>query len=205
MTTCREDVPPNLSVQGGLGQQRAPATYFTRPPRRRSPHHSRHAWRARSDLPCLPRTIGRLAGVFFLLTILLGAAGESIYARLIAPEDATATAANLLAHTPLLRLGFASYLVEMALHDIAMTALFYELLRPVSRSISLLAAFFSLVGIAVKTFSRLFFVAPVAVLGDSDYLGAFTAEQRQALALVLLKLNAQGAPLLWCSSASMPC
>ena len=34
---------------------------------------------------------GPLAGVFFLLTILVGAAGESIYARLVVPEGATAT------------------------------------------------------------------------------------------------------------------
>jgi Domain of unknown function (DUF4386) len=31
------------------------------------------------------------------------------------------------------------------------------------------------------------------VLGGEDYLGAFPAEQSQALALVLLKVNAQGA------------
>lgn len=73
------------------------------------------------------------------------------------PGDAAATAINILAQASLLRLGFASYLVEMACL-IAATALFYDLLRPVSRSVSLLAAFFSLLGIAIKTLSR--FLAP---------------------------------------------
>jgi hypothetical protein len=76
--------------------------------------------------------------------------GESIQGRLVVPGDAAATATNILAHAPLLRLGFASYMVEMAC-QIAMTALFYDLLRPVSRSVSLLAAFLSLVRIAIKT------------------------------------------------------
>jgi len=37
-------------------------------------------------------------------------------------------------------LGFAVYLIEMAC-QIAMTALFYDLLRPAGKSISLVAAF----------------------------------------------------------------
>lgn len=139
-----------------------------------------------------PRAKARITGAFYLLTILLGGVGESIHGRLVVPGDATGTAANILAHASLLRLGFASYMVEMAC-NLAMTALFYDLLRPVSRSVALLAAFFSLVGIAIKTLSRLFFIAPLVVLGGEDYLGVFTVEQLQALALVLLKVNAQGA------------
>jgi hypothetical protein len=139
-----------------------------------------------------PRAKARITGVFFLLTILLGGVGESIHGRLVVPGDATATANNILAHAPLLRLGFASYLVEMAC-NIVMTALFYDLLRPVSRSVSLLAAFFSLVGIAIKTLSRLFYIAPLVVLDGADYLSVFNVEQLQALALVLLRVNVQGA------------
>jgi hypothetical protein len=77
--------------------------------------------------------------------------------------------------------------------QIAVTGLFYELLKPVSRSASLVAALISLVGIAIKTMSRLFYVAPLSVLGESSYLTSFDAEQRQALSLLLLKVNAQGA------------
>jgi Domain of unknown function (DUF4386) len=139
-----------------------------------------------------PRAKARITGAFYLLTILLGGVGESIHGRLVVPADATATAANILTHASLLRLGFASYMVEMAC-NIAMTALFYDLLRPVSRSVALLAALFSLVGIAIKTLSRLFFIAPLVVLGGEDYLGVFPVEQLRALALVLLKVNAQGA------------
>jgi hypothetical protein len=139
-----------------------------------------------------PKTLARITGVLYLLTIVLGAIGESIHGRLVVSGDASATATNLLTHSTLLRLGFASYMTEMAC-QIAVTALFYELLKPVSRSASLVAALISLVGIAIKTMSRLFYVAPLSILGDSSSLTAFDAQQRQALSLLLLRVNAQGA------------
>ena len=89
-------------------------------------------------------------------------------------------------------MGFAVYLIEMAC-QIAVTALFYGLLKPVSRSVSLLAAFLGLTGCIIKTLSRLFFVAPLLVLGGARYLSVFNAEQLQALALLFLKVNGQGA------------
>ena len=77
--------------------------------------------------------------------------------------------------------------------NVALTALFYDLLAPVSRSISLLAAFLSLVGCAVKTVSRVFFVAPLFLLGGAGYLAVFTREQLQALTLLFLDVNDHGA------------
>jgi hypothetical protein len=77
--------------------------------------------------------------------------------------------------------------------DIAMTAFFYELLKPVSRSVSLLAAFLTLVGCAIKTFSRAFYYAPLLILGGAHYLTVFNAAQLQALALLFLDVNDHGA------------
>ena len=70
-----------------------------------------------------------------------------------------------------------------------MTTLTYELLKPVSRSGSLLSAIFGLIGCAVKILSRLFFFAPLLVLGGAHYLRVFSAEQLHALALLLLRLD----------------
>jgi hypothetical protein len=104
------------------------------------------------------------------------------------------TATNILTHESLFRLGFAVYLIEMAC-QVAVTVLFYDLLKPAGRSVSLLAACLSFVGIAVKTFSRLFYIAPLLVLGGASYLSVFNAEQLQALSLLLLKVNDQGAAI----------
>src|SRR5258705_8709154 len=103
-----------------------------------------------------PRTKARITGVFYLLTAVTGIFAQAfVSGKLVVEGDASATATNILAHRDLFELSFAVYLIEMAC-NIAMTALFYDLLKPVSRSLSLLAAFFGLTGCIIKTFSRLF-------------------------------------------------
>jgi hypothetical protein len=95
---------------------------------------------------------------------------------------------STISHESVFRLGFAVYRVELAC-QITMTALMYDLLKPVSRSGSLLAAIFGLMGCAVKILSRLFFFAPLLVLGGAHYLSVFSAEQMHALALPSLRVD----------------
>src|SRR6266480_3835784 len=140
-----------------------------------------------------PRFEARITGAFYLLTILTGIFAQGFVSeRLVVSGDAAATATNILMHKSLFQLGFTAYLVEMAC-QVAMTALFYELLKPAGRSVSLLAAYLGLAGCVVKTFSRVFYIVPLFVLGRPSYLSVFSAEQLQALALLFLKVNDQGA------------
>lgn len=142
-----------------------------------------------------PRRLARITGAFYLLTMLTGIFAQGyVSGRLIVSGDAAATAANIIAHKTLYEWGFTVYLIEMAC-NVAITALFYELLKPVNRHVSLLAAFLGLAGCAIKTFSRAFYVAPLFVLGGSHYLNVFSPEELQALALLLLKINDQGAAI----------
>jgi hypothetical protein len=141
------------------------------------------------------RVKARVTGVFYLFTILTGIFAQGfVSGRLVADGDAAATATNILAHRGLFQLGFAVYLIEMAC-QIAITALFYDLLKPAGRSVSLVAAFLGLSGCVIKTFSRVFFIAPLFVLGGAHYLSVFSAEQLQALALLFLKVNDHGAAI----------
>jgi hypothetical protein len=140
-----------------------------------------------------PRTKARLAGVFYLLALLTGLFAQGfVSARLVVPGDASATANNILSHDGLFRLGFAVYMIEMVC-QIIMTVLLYDLLKPVNRSISLLAAVLGLVGCGIKTFSRLFYFAPLLVLGGTHYLSVFSGEQLNAVALLFLRVNDIGA------------
>ncbi len=140
-----------------------------------------------------PRFKARAAGALSLLTLLTGTFAQMfVSGRLVVEGDAAATAANILAHKSFFQLGFAVYLIEMAC-QIAMTALFYELLKPAGRSVSLIAAYLGLSGCVIKTVGRLFYIAPLFILGGAHYLNAFSLEQLQALALLFLKVNDHGA------------
>jgi hypothetical protein len=137
-----------------------------------------------------PRFKARIAGVFYLVTIVTRMLVEIfVRNRLVVPDDAAATAANILAHEPLWRWGFAGDIVAFASY-IALTALLFELFKPVNRSFSLVAAFFSLVASVVQAISSLFHLAPLVLLGGAPYLSVFTVEQLRALALMFLKLRA---------------
>src|SRR2546426_6766931 len=139
-----------------------------------------------------PRFEARITGAFYLLTILTGIFAQGfVSGSLVVEGDAAATATNILTHRGLFQLGFAVYLIEMAC-QIAITALFYELLKPAGRSVSLVAAFLGLTGCIIKMVSRLFYIAPLLVLGGTHYLSVFSLEQLQALALLFLKVNAHG-------------
>jgi hypothetical protein len=137
-----------------------------------------------------PRPRARITGVVYLLYFLTAVLGEFFLRSLVVSGDAAATANNILAHQPSFRLGLATGLIAVACY-IALTALFYDLFKPVNRSLSFLAAFFSLVGCAILAFGSLFQLAPLVVLGGSQYLSVFTVEQLRALALMFLELNTQ--------------
>src|SRR3954467_6384033 len=86
----------------------------------------------------------RVAGVAMLLSIVFGALGEAyIPGRIIVRGEAAATAANIVAHPVLFRMGFATYLVE-GICDVALSVIFYILLRPVDRNLALISAFFGM-------------------------------------------------------------
>ena len=137
-----------------------------------------------------PRFKARITGVVYLLYFLTAIVGEFFFRGLVVDGDAAATANNILAHESLFRLGLATGLISTACY-VAVTALFYDLFKTVSRSLSLLAAFFSLVGCAILAFASLFQLAPLVVLGGSQYLSVFKVEQLRALALMFLELNTQ--------------
>jgi Domain of unknown function (DUF4386) len=127
-----------------------------------------------------PRFVARITGLLYLLTILTGIFAQGFVSeRLVVSGDAAATATNIMAHRSLFEWSFTVYMIEMAC-QIMTTALFYFLLWPVSRSIALIAAFLSLSGCIIKMFSRVFYGAPLLVLGGAPYLNVFNPQQLRA-------------------------
>jgi hypothetical protein len=141
-----------------------------------------------------PRLLARLAGVFFLLTIIGGIVAQAVISeRLIDFRDAVATANNILANRGLFQAGFTIYLMEMAC-QVTTAMLLYRILRPVSGTLSMLMLLMEMTGIVIKTTARVFFITPLWVLdGSAGALNGMDAAQVQAVALTLLKINDFGA------------
>ncbi len=138
-----------------------------------------------------PRFKARMAGIFYVVTGFTSVCGETfIPGKLVVHGDAAATAHNIMAHQALFQLAFVAVLIAV-LSSIVMTALFYDLFKPVNKSLSLTAGFVHLVGLAVVAFGSLLQIAPLVVLQGGQYLDVFKPEQLQALAYMLLQLDAQ--------------
>jgi hypothetical protein len=136
-----------------------------------------------------PRLLARMAGLFAVLTTPAGFAAI-VVGNLVDPHDAAATAHNILANELLYRLAAVADTVSVLY--IVYTLLIYYLFRPVNRSLALLAALFSLVGIAVGMLIPFWDVAALVVLKDGALpLRALTQEQLQAIAQLFLQLRAQ--------------
>jgi hypothetical protein len=75
------------------------------------------------------------------------------------------------------------------------TALYYDLLKPVNRSVARLSAIIGLTGAGIKTMARLFYYAPLILLAGTSYFAAFEPAQLNALSLALIKINNQGAAI----------
>jgi hypothetical protein len=136
-----------------------------------------------------PSVKARLAGVFQLLEGLAATYGQVIVlGKVVVDGNAAATAANILGHQRLFWLGFVLSLIGVAFH-IAWAFLMYELLKPVNKSLSLLAVFVILVGCAIQALVSLLYLAPLLILQSGSSVSAFTPEQLEALALLFLKLN----------------
>jgi hypothetical protein len=108
----------------------------------------------------------RLAGLLGLIGLAAGMFAEFNLRGLIAPGDSTATMSRILGSEALYRLGFGADLVDYTSY-LAVTVIFYDLLVPIGRRLSLLAATFSVVGTAVVVVASLFYLMPVVSVAHS--------------------------------------
>lgn len=137
----------------------------------------------------------KTAGLLVLLSIVVGGFGEAyVPSKIIVSNDAAATVENLRASDLMFRLGFAGYLVE-ACCDLTLALIFYVLLKPVDKHVSLLAAFFGIMGTATFAAAELFYFAPTILLKDGAYLSTFSPDQLNTLVLLSLKLFGLGAAI----------
>src|SRR6185503_16312753 len=150
-----------------------------------------------TDVSTLQR-YARAAGVAMLLSIVFGFLGEMyLPGKIIVSGNAAATAANITGHPTLFRLTFASYLVE-GICDVTLCVFFYILLRPVDRNLALLSAFFGIVSMVTFAVAQGSFFASSLIVRDTAGMNAFTADQRNALAMLGVRFAGMLAALFLC-------
>ncbi|MDB5423475.1 MAG: hypothetical protein JWQ29_891 [Phenylobacterium sp.] len=135
-----------------------------------------------------PRRMARIAGAFYLVTIVGGTLAFSLRSGMIVRGDAAATTANIMASEVLYRWANVAEIIGTAAY-VGVTAVLYHLLRPVNRTVSLLAAFFSVIGCALGAVASALLFTPLIFLDGSPYLAAFRPDQLQALAMVAIRLQ----------------
>lgn len=132
---------------------------------------------------------GRWIGVVYLLYFLTAAIGGLLTNRVVV-HDPVATVANLMAHEPTYRAGFALTLIGNIVY-VVLTVLFYRLFRSVHRTVALLMLIFSLIGGITQIVAGLFQLVPLLLLHDHALAGVFTVEQIRAAATVSLRTYSQ--------------
>ena len=139
-----------------------------------------------------PKTYARTAGAMYLLIAICG--GFSIGyvpSVLLVSGDALKTAGNIDAHQGLYRLGiFADVIVVFA--EIILTAMLYHLLKPVNKTLSMIAAFARLSMVLVMAINILIYIIPLALINGIPLSDTFTPAQTQTIALALLEIHQYG-------------
>lgn len=134
----------------------------------------------------------RTAGVLYVIIIACGLFAEiGVRSQLIEPGDPSATAQNIIDSPMLFRAGLAADIV-MFIADVAIAVILYQLLKPLGKTMALLAAAFRMTQTAVIGLNLLNMFQAVRILDDADYLGALSADQVDTLALLYLDAHKYG-------------
>jgi uncharacterized protein DUF4386 len=147
------------------------------------------------------RNPGRVAGFWYLLLVIAGPL-PLIYipSKLFVHGNAAATASNIAAHEWLFRLGIVSDLAG-AVILIFLTLAFYRLFKGVDQNLAVLVVIFGGVMPALINFVGVVYdAAALMVVRGADFLSAFDKPQRDALAMLFLRLRDHqntAAEILW--------
>jgi len=135
---------------------------------------------------------GRIAGAIYASMVFVGPF-SLIYvpSKLIVRGDATATAANVLAHQTLLGFGIMADMTAAVIF-ICLAVALYHLLSGVSVPWSLLLVGFAFVSAAVGFADTLNNVAALHLFRGEQFLSVLDQTQRNALGMLFLRLHSQG-------------
>ena len=134
------------------------------------------------------RRYALMAGVLVAISLVAGGFGESyVPGKLLVAGDFQGTSLRVGASLGLFRAGFVAYMIEAAC-DLSLTAIFYLLLRPVSRPLSLIAAFFGVFGTATFAVGEIFYYVAALPQIDAHFGASLSPDARMRFAYLCLKI-----------------
>jgi hypothetical protein len=143
---------------------------------------------------------GRFAGLLYVLTSIIGFFGLGyVPGKLIVQGNAAATASNIAASETLFRLGIAANLIGQAGFILVALAL-YDLFKGVNRRQASLMVILIVVSVPIAFLNELNSIAALYLAKGVDFISVFDKPQREALAMLFLKLHGRGfvvAEIFW--------
>lgn len=155
--------------------------------------YSRGVIMSERDEKASPRLKARIGGFLYLLII----AGSLFIPFAVAPtglmmgDAALPSVARILADKQLYILSGTAQLM-LGVCDVCLALILYELLKPVGKSLALLATFFKLIFVTIANANLFNHFAPLVLLTGSEPLRAFNPDQLHALALMFIRLRTTG-------------
>ncbi len=139
-----------------------------------------------------PKRLARIAGLLYLIVAIFGGfAFGYVLAKVYAPGDAAATAANVLANADLVRIGGVADLLQATV-SVFVGLTLYRLLKHVNQHAASAMVVFIAIASAIMCLNDVFQFAAVRVATDGAYVAAFGAAGSHALVLLLLDLQHYG-------------
>ncbi len=135
----------------------------------------------------------RFAGVLYLV-ITVAAIMAHIYmpSQIIIPEDAAATVNNIKGSTALFRLGGVGSELVILLSELILAIVLYVLLKPVNKTLSLIAAVSRLIMTTVHGFNLINYFFVLTLVSGAGFLSAFDAGQINSLVMLFLEAHSYG-------------
>lgn len=139
-----------------------------------------------------PLVYTRVAGALYLVIAVLSAFVHGyVPGELIVSGDATTTATNIMASAGLFRLNIAAELVIL-LSEVVLSVLLYALLKPVSKTLSLVAMASRLAMTTIHAINVLNNVIVLLLVSGAGYITVFSPDQLHALVMLFLDAYKHG-------------
>ena len=136
-------------------------------------------------------TLARVGGLLYLLVAVFGGFAEYVRTSSYVPNDAAATAANVVQHSTLFHVAFVADVLDLPAF-IVVGLILYVLLRPVNASLAVAMLVINAVSIAIQGLNMLNHVAALLIATDPSFTAGLSTRSSQALVLFMLDMHRLG-------------